>query len=831
MDLAYKLPAFSEFTRQDFENIVVKGCYPLSPVTAYLLLNISEKVAQNERTLFTFISKEEQYSVARTVKNMIGSRSWIIDADLVYDYFKSLFKKDINNEFIHNEWLNAEYAIGQTSDADQKKMMKCLAIINIVNKPDELPADEQDLYIAAGVPDPEATLNALCDKGLIYKKGSNNCYVFKTRATSELKTEIKKRMNLKGAKTNYNQVLSWVSDAHYVLPKRYNMEFSMTRYFPYEYMSVEEFLAINDLNVVLGNGSVCDGKVLALYSMEDSDFTEEIYAKIAECQSKRVVVIYSKKLLTLQDKMLEYQVLQEIKTDTLFFASQENKVLLKEIPIIEDDLYREIFSYIDNAFEVEDESVIFYISEDDVKQISNSKISDVVDTVCYQVYPGTLSVNNEMINKDNITTSPIKKARKTIIERLIYGEDCSDYYSGTSAEATIFRALFVGTGIISREYERNAEEVMAVFNTYIDSACDVKQPLSNLVDNLVKEPIGMRRGIIPIYLAYALSLRKEDIVIYFDTKEMELSADIVLNMCESPSDYYIFISMEDMKKEQYLTSLSALFGVKEASNKSESRLQNILVSMQRWFRALPQVTKNIKQQDAYFNNSVISKAFPKVKGLLQSVEANPYEVLFVELPKAFGCEDDFDRLVESISQLKTKLNGYYEWVAQNAVKSTTEVFDKKQKNDLVHTMQEWYESQSTLAKQGLHASEVTGLMNVISDIKTFDDVELVKKMVHAVTEIYMDSWNDSSMDKYLDTLKSVKEEIENISDENAATGKLELSFIGKNGEKIVRYYEHVSEGTGAILKNILSDNLEDFSDLSVNDKVAILLEMIEKQLS
>lgn len=104
--------------------------------------------------------------------------------------------------------------------------------------------------------------------------------------------------------------------------------------------------------------------------MEDGDFTEEIYAKIAECQSKRVVVIYSKRVLTLQDKMLEYEVLQEIKTDTLFFASEENKVLLKEIPIIEDDLYREIFSYIDNAFEVEDESVFFYISEGDVKQIS-----------------------------------------------------------------------------------------------------------------------------------------------------------------------------------------------------------------------------------------------------------------------------------------------------------------------------------------------------------------------------------------------------------------------------------------------------------------------------
>lgn len=831
VDSVYKLPAFSEFTRHDFENIVVKGCYPLSPITAYLLLNISEKVAQNERTLFTFISKEEQYSVARTVKTMSDNRNWIIDADLVYDYFKSLFKKDVTNEFIHNEWLNAEYAIGIASDANQKKMLKCLAVINIVNKPDELPANEQDLYIASGVPDPEATLMELCTKGLIYKKGSNNCYVFKTRATSELKTEIKKRMNLKGVKANYNQVLSLVSDTHYVLPKHYNMEFSMTRYFHYEYMSVDEFLSINELNVVLGNKNVCDGKVLVLYSVDDVDYTEKIYSKIRDCQCKKIIVIYSRKTMTLQDKMLEYEVLQEIKADTLFFASEENKVLLKEVPIIEDDLYREIYFYIDTAFEDISERTIFYISNGEVNKVSNTRISDVVDEVCYQVYPGTLSVNNEMINKENITTSPIKKARKTIIDRLIYGEDCSDYYFGTSAEATIFRALFVGTGIISKEYEKNAEDVMEVFVSFIDSACDEKQPLSNLIEELVKEPIGMRRGIIPIYLAYALSLRKEDIVIYFDTKEMELNSDIVLNMCDSPNDYYIFISMEDVKKEQYLSGLCTLFGVNETNNKSESRLQSILVSMQRWFRALPQVTKNIKKQEEYFDNSIISKAFPRLKNLLQSVEANPYEVLLVEIPKAFACDSDYENLIDSLTLLKSKLNGYYEWIAQKTVTSTIEVFDKKKKRDLVHILQEWYEAQSTLAKQGLHSSSVTGLMNVIADIKTFDELEVVKKVVHAVTDIYLDSWNDSSMEKYLEVLKSVKEEIENINDENTRTGKLELSFIGRDGKKIVRYYKHVSEGTGTILKNMISDNLEDFSDLSVNDKVAILLEMIEKQLS
>ena len=40
--------------------------------------------------------------------------------------------------------------------------------------------------------------------------------------------------------------------------------------------------------------------------------------------------------------------------------------------------------------------------------------------------------------------------------------------------------------------------------------------------------------------------------------------------------------------------------------------------------------------------------------------------------------------------------------------------------------------------------------------------------------------------------------------------------------------EKVDEGTGTILRNIIEDTLEEYDDLSVNDRVGILLEMIEK---
>ena len=49
------LPFKTNFNLSDFEKIILKGCYPLSPISAYLLLNISEKVAQKELYSHSFL--------------------------------------------------------------------------------------------------------------------------------------------------------------------------------------------------------------------------------------------------------------------------------------------------------------------------------------------------------------------------------------------------------------------------------------------------------------------------------------------------------------------------------------------------------------------------------------------------------------------------------------------------------------------------------------------------------------------------------------------------------------------------------------------------------
>ena len=120
IEKSYKIPYFeSMFTEKDYKEIVAEGCFPMLPLTAYSLLNISEKVAQNERSIFTFIANEEKGTVITAIEE---GREDLIAVDMVYDYFENLFRDNVSLTNIHNEWLKADYAITKADSLAEEKV-------------------------------------------------------------------------------------------------------------------------------------------------------------------------------------------------------------------------------------------------------------------------------------------------------------------------------------------------------------------------------------------------------------------------------------------------------------------------------------------------------------------------------------------------------------------------------------------------------------------------------------------------------------------------------------------------------------------------------------
>lgn len=822
---SYGLSAFkTNFNEKDYENIVLRGCFPLTPAAAYLLLNISEKVAQNERTLFTFISKDEQNSMARFVKNhRAGENEWI-GADLIYDYFSNLFKKDVQNELVHNEWLNAEYAISKVSKEDKRseekiKLIKYIAIINIANIEDEISTMKNDLQNAIGCEVGEC-LEDLEKDNLLYKKGSSNTYVFKTRSGAELKKEINRRYSLLNH-VNLSAVFSDIDDSKYVLANKYNIDNKMTRYFVHEYMDYDSLLNIQDASVLLDD--VCDGKIISVYSETKKD-NQKIKEWVSKQKEQRLIVQYSNEIFDLKDKAKEYEVIKAISNDIEF--ARANELQMKEIPIIEEDVSSEICSKLENMFGKENSVICTYPKKR--LKTNNSDLVEAVDDVCYNVFSKTPVINNEMINKNVINVSSTKKTQKLIVDKLLSKEEITEaYYLGSSQESTIFRAVFVVTNLLEGKQNNELTNVIEIINNFIDSCVDKKHSMDELVNTLKKSPYGLRVGVIPLLFAYALSKRNEDIVVYFADFEVSLSSDIVLKMCENPSDFALFISKESAEKEKYIANLQKLFDTESLTIYEDNRIVRIFNAMSRWYRSLPQISRQVKDFGTYGKKKGMAEKVERLRNRIQRNAGNPFEMIFVNLANDFGSENDFNKTYETIKNCKSYLDGYYEWLSNEVVLETINVFNGKKNDDLYHLMKEWYAKQSTISKQGLFSVQVTTFMTTIDQNNSFDDRELAIRLAKIVTNVYLDSWNENTLNEYVQELKRIKNEVESIQDNNN-DDKKKLVFIGKDGTQIEKYYEQVDEGTGDILRNLLEDTLEDFEDMSANDKVAILLEMIEK---
>ena len=348
------------------------------------------------------------------------------------------------------------------------------------------------------------------------------------------------------------------------------------------------------------------------------------------------------------------------------------------------------------------------------------------------------------------------------------------------------------------------------------------------MDKLTSSPYGVRAGVIPMYLASSLSARDEDVVLYFSDKEIAIDENSIVNMCENPDDYSLYISLEDAKKDAYLRDLTKLFVKNEESETNETRISCIYTAMQRWFRGLPQVTKNIKSSNPIVNEPVVLKAFVKIKGLLQSLDGNPYDTLFVGIPAAFEKDDLLD-VYKLFERLYDIANAYYDNLRCQIVKETANIFGSKSKQELRNILREWYDKQSDSVKNGLYSNQINDFLKLISSNQYRDEYSLAEMLSKIVNGVYCDSWNDNSFDEYSNRLQELKTSIEELN--KGYNGRQEtLTFTSHDGKIITQKYDLIDEGTGVILKNIISDALDDYADLPVNDKVAILLQMIEKTL-
>ncbi|RLA38217.1 MAG: hypothetical protein DRQ64_09095, partial [Gammaproteobacteria bacterium] len=117
----------------DEATALFESCYPLHPVSAVLLPLLCQKVAQNERTLFSYLGSHEEFGLQDMLSKLEGVGSYVYPHH-IYDYFITNQPAVMGDYLTHRRWAEVVTAIERLGDAKQEELnlLKTIGILNII---------------------------------------------------------------------------------------------------------------------------------------------------------------------------------------------------------------------------------------------------------------------------------------------------------------------------------------------------------------------------------------------------------------------------------------------------------------------------------------------------------------------------------------------------------------------------------------------------------------------------------------------------------------------------------------------------------------------------
>lgn len=792
---------------ENIEEVLYKGCFPLNPITVFALIQLSEKIAQNERTLFTFLTDDDSNSLKSFIKQ---NGDGLFNINNVYDYFKPLFKKDIDSS-IKDVWMKSENALSKVKEKNEINIIKSLSIIYMVGEIETLIPDDITIRLSLDLTNEEYMLaiNNLIEKSIIKRKKITDELEFSTIYNRELSKEIKRLVENQFYDINIKDTLNEVINKSYCLPRRYNEEYKITRFFKNVYLSEKELLSFSDFGLILEN-EYCDGIIINL--IRESRNIQEIREHFSKIDNNKVVLsipktIFSKNLINIlkEYKAINYMIKENSGNDEI--GTELNLMLKETVEAIEE----QVTLYFDK------ENIQEYIYRNNIeRKVKN--VSSYLSDICANIYNKTPIINNEMINKKDLT-APIKKARDIVIDTILLN-DQSLIKSKTSAEATIYKA------IVEKKNSDSIKDVIEVINKFIEQSENTKISFSKLYSILTAEPYSIRKGIIPILIAMSLYNFSDIIVIYFMNKEIDLDSSNLIKINDNPEKYYIHTEKGTTDKIKYLSNLMYLYDVPNLDTQ-RINLKKLVDTMRRWILSLPRIIREYTYSGDF---PEIKEAYITIKDELLRPDINNNEFIYTCLFEILNT-NNYENVIAEISAMKDYFDKFIENYYRTLIRETKDVFDSKFKGSITSLLKEWYSNNELENSKRIYDIKARNFIEYIKNLTTHDENDVVEKISKIMTGYYIEDWQPSDIETYMNSIKEVIQEVKNGKDKSSKESNRILLIDGN--EKIEKYL--TSNDNISVIGNTMKNNIEEIiseygNSLSEEEKISVLVDIIKNYM-
>lgn len=840
-------PLFEGLTR-DQRRSVVYGGYPLHPFTTFVLPRLSELVAQNERTLFTFLSS----SGKNTLTDIINKRNGLlVSVDAVFDYFEPLLRKEVYTSEVYKIYSLANSVLAKVAhDSLGAKTIKAIALIYIIGQFEKCPPTPEVVVSAFdGIYSQEDVINCLADletkKLVVYAKRSNGYLRLNTTNPNvhKLVMHYKEQLAIRGS---VRQILSEYASDLYLYPTRYNDENAIIRYFDFDFITGTDFLSVNDWESRIA-GRLSDGVFFAILPESEADLSS-IRSQISShfSNSRRVIFALPKEYTDISDSVFLYQAVCKLKGE-----AGEDTSAAADYELYYEDMVEVLDHFVQSFIFPDSDKVDYYYDGEELKISRKSQLSQQLSQICYKVFPDTPKINNETINKNELPANTLN-SRSKVVAGLLERELAPTLgLVGSGQDVSIMRSTLSVTGVVDFSVEppqlhvkdckdERLKSVLAVISQFfLESGNGERKCFSELFDRLTSSEfgIGMKRGPIPIYIAAVMHELSNSLVISTAGQEIELNAETMNSISAKPEAYYCHLQDWSPEKAKFVHELAELFARHISSKEKELGSYGYVVkAMQRWFISLPKYAKEAK---AFYrgkgNYAQLTKAQTKFSNSLKATTINPYEYLFITLPKIFGHASFDDGLLKDIKQTKAS----YDVARDNLIDGlSVDLLDIFSPNavagvSIMSAVSDWYSALKDQTKA--HVFDGCGALLMAQISKDYPDgKDLVISLAKPATGLRIEDWDNSTVTTFNVTLSELKKDVSAYdrieNDEGAASlNAYILTTIDMNGKQKERTFGRVEYSKMAkLLKNEIMNSLDEMGQaISDSEKRQVLIEALE----
>ena len=638
---------------------LIASCYPLSPIALEVIPELCSRYGQRERTLLSFISDSKNHTVA----TFIDEGHWdarnppTMGLDSLYDFFiygTSMIHSSSQNI---SRLMEVETIIRDAHGLNdiEKKTLKTIGILNLVGRSGNLRASRRIIDYSIGQ-DSRQVLKTLQKRSMItYRTHADEYRIWHG-------TDIDIAAKLEMYRSRYRRVslfglLNKAVMLEPVVAARHSIKNGTMRLFERQFRLEPSAINENFDGAILYDTDITDNK--ATKETKPKTYVDVIAPLASE---KPIITVTAGDTTDLKFAAVEVAAIRDIldsEEDIArdWVARREFEERLADAEIALDREFARAYG----------KSARWSYTWNKKTTILSGALSSMISQVCDDVYCNAPKIQNEMINRTNLSTQG-STAKKALLEAMILNQDKPRFgIDGHGPDRAIYEAVFFENGLHRSDSSFGwrlctPKGVMKhVWKAMLDVVKRSKgrKVLTEVYREAMMPPYGVRDGPLQlIFLAMFLVYGKSIALYEHGTFVPILRPEIAERMTKNPEHFEIKYFRNSTANKNLLENVAAQLNVTAANGMLDvvSHLIRIIV-------ALPPHVKSTKMLD--------KKTIMVRDSIMTSTE--PDTLLFESLPHALGFEskmshDESKRfakmLAKSVSILQTKFTSMFEEISQ-----------------------------------------------------------------------------------------------------------------------------------------------------------------------